>query len=412
MQTKTYFASSVPAALEVARKELGADAMLVNSRPSPPEVRSFGRLEVTFAFDPKPEVRPDSGRLFAPGVPPAIPLPTPASGVSPAVNPILNAIRDSTVGGPGASSDRNRYSRSEIDELREQIAALRAEVGQTGNIAPPPPVFAEYFSAATVALDDHGLLAGRLSANGLDLGTARDIAMAAARHPGEREAALVQELTSRIPVKPFAEMKAGESRSVAFIGPAGRGKTTSLVKIAVKYGLAKRIPVRIYSAGAHGVGCQEQMARYASLLGVPFQACESLESLHLILNGDGWKGLVLIDTPGISPAETEEIDALANFFSRLPEIEKHLVLRADARTPDMIHMIARFSAIAPSRLLFTGLDEAIGSGAMIETLIRSGIPAVFAGTGPRIPDDLEEIKASKLASELCGANRLNTAAAA
>src|SRR5580704_12073231 len=54
MQTRTYFASSVPAALEVARKELGEEAMLVNSKPSSPEARPYGRLEVTFAFDPKP----------------------------------------------------------------------------------------------------------------------------------------------------------------------------------------------------------------------------------------------------------------------------------------------------------------------------------------------------------------------
>ena len=51
MQTKTYFASSVPAALEVARRELGEDALLVSSRRSPPLARQFGRLEVTFAWD-------------------------------------------------------------------------------------------------------------------------------------------------------------------------------------------------------------------------------------------------------------------------------------------------------------------------------------------------------------------------
>jgi flagellar biosynthesis GTPase FlhF len=51
MQTKTYFASSVPAALELARKELGEEAMLVTSKPSSPEGRPYGRLEVTFAFE-------------------------------------------------------------------------------------------------------------------------------------------------------------------------------------------------------------------------------------------------------------------------------------------------------------------------------------------------------------------------
>src|SRR5580704_683091 len=51
MQTKAYFASSVPAALEVARQELGEKAMLVSSKPAPPQARKYGRLEVTFAFD-------------------------------------------------------------------------------------------------------------------------------------------------------------------------------------------------------------------------------------------------------------------------------------------------------------------------------------------------------------------------
>ena len=54
MQTKTYFANSVPAALEVARQELGPEAMLVTSRPTPEHARHFGKLEVTFAFDSAP----------------------------------------------------------------------------------------------------------------------------------------------------------------------------------------------------------------------------------------------------------------------------------------------------------------------------------------------------------------------
>ena len=57
-------------------------------------------------------------------------------------------------------------------------------------------------------------------------------------------------------------------------------------------------------ADLHGrcarVGAAEQMARYASILGVPFQAFESFDRLNLALQGDRWKGLVLIDTPGAS----------------------------------------------------------------------------------------------------------------
>jgi flagellar biosynthesis protein FlhF len=199
-------------------------------------------------------------------------------------------------------------------------------------------------------------------------------------------------------------MKIGESRTLAFIGPAGRGKTTSLIKIAVRFGLAQRVPVRIYGAGAHGVGCQEQLARYATILGVPFQACESLESLSLALNGEAWKGLALIDTPGLSLGDMEGISELARFFARRPEIEKHLVLRSNARSADMLHVVSRLSSLDPARLLFTGVEEALSMGAMVETLVRSRIPAMFAGTGQDIPDDIEEVNAAGLAHMICEEN--------
>ena len=140
-------------------------------------------------------------------------------------------------------------------------------------------------------------------------------------------------------------------------------------------GLARRYPVRIYSAGAHAIGAQEQMARFAAILGTPFQACESLASLNLALNGEAWKGLTLIDTPGISPADRHELNELKDFFAARPEIEKHLVLRADASSADMLHMVSRFlrtcAVAAPLYRVGRGCSA---SCPMIETLIRSGYP--------------------------------------
>ena len=136
---------------------------------------------------------------------------------------------------------------------------------------------------------------------------------------------------------------------------------------------------------------------------MPSQSYESLFGLNLALTGEGWKGLALIDTPGLSPADRSEFDDFRGFFSGRPEIETHLVLRADARSADMLHVVARFSGLKPSRLLFTGVDEALDAASMADVLIRSGIPATFAGTGQRIPEDLEEVKAAKLARALWAA---------
>lgn len=271
MQTKTYFANSMSAAMATARRELGAEALLVSSRATPATARQFGPLEVTFA----------------------------------------------RTGGGG------------LDDIRREIAGVRAALGTQ---------------------------------------------------------------PARIPVAGWT----GGAKTVAFVGPAGRGKTSSLVKVAIRYGLAKQIPVRIYLAGSQGVGAAEQMAKYAAILGAPFQAVESFESLHLALDGERWRGLVLIEAAG-------EMEAMARFFARRPEIERHLVLRADARSADMQYMLTRYAPVRPGRLLFTGLDEAADLRAAVETLAGSGIPATFLGTGPQIPGDLEEADAARLARAAWGA---------
>ena len=58
LHIKTYFASSVPAALLLARRELGPDAMLLNTRPSPAEARHLGQYEAVFATVPATETGP------------------------------------------------------------------------------------------------------------------------------------------------------------------------------------------------------------------------------------------------------------------------------------------------------------------------------------------------------------------
>jgi flagellar biosynthesis GTPase FlhF len=312
MQTKAYYASSIPAALEFARAELGGNAMLVGSKPAPPEARQYGRLEVTFAYDP-----------------------------------------------------------AEADGLRSSQQAKAC--------------------STPLALTERLVMAG------FSPDLAADLDAACALRAGNSDTAIVEELASRIPVAPFAEMRAGESRTLAFIGPPGRGKTISLTKIAVNKGISRRLPVRICSAGPQTTAARDRLARFASILGTPFQACDSIAELHDALADTGWNGLTLIDTPGIAPADRAELLQLQNIFSTHPAIEKHLVLRADASAADMLHTITRFSTLAPSRLLFTGMDEAVRIAPVIETLIRSGIPATFAGKGQKVPQDLQEINAEKLA---------------
>src|SRR5579884_1104978 len=62
MRIKSYFADSVQEAMELARLELGPEAMLVNSRKTDPELRHLGAYEVVFGMTSQSaEVRSQKG---------------------------------------------------------------------------------------------------------------------------------------------------------------------------------------------------------------------------------------------------------------------------------------------------------------------------------------------------------------
>jgi len=367
METKTYFSSSVQAAMDAARRELGPDAMLVSSKPSPETARAFGRWEVTFAWE---------AGIAAAGTP---------SGSATSHKPEVVHRPGETVPSRGESG---------LEDIRLEISALRDAFGRHAGPAPGT-------TEAAAEVDSDAVRS--LCETGMEKDTANQIARAAATGTGHAGARILRELMTRMPTAAFAPLEPDESRTVAFIGPPGRGKTTSLIKVAVRYGLANRIPTRIYAAGAHGVGATEQMARYAAILGVPFQAIESFDSLNLAMQGDRSKGLLLIDTPGLVLSDRREMDAMTRFFARRTDIEKHLVIRAEARSADMRYILSQFAPVGPTRLLFTGVDETRGLGAAVDTMISSGIAASFFGTGPQIPDDLEEVSVPKVARSVWGA---------
>src|SRR5712692_5277101 len=56
MKIKSFFAGSVEGAVDMARHELGPEAMILNSRKAPAEAKHLGQYEVVFALNPPVEL--------------------------------------------------------------------------------------------------------------------------------------------------------------------------------------------------------------------------------------------------------------------------------------------------------------------------------------------------------------------
>ena len=111
---------------------------------------------------------------------------------------------------------------------------------------------------------------------------------------------------------------------IALVGAPGSGKTATLVKLAVRYGISASRPVHLISADTNRVGAAEQLRTYAAIIGASFDTVDSTRTLQQALEANREKGLILIDTPGYASADMEEAAELARFLAQNPGIEVQL----------------------------------------------------------------------------------------
>jgi flagellar biosynthesis protein FlhF len=330
--------------MELARKELGEEALLVNARPATPETRYLGAYEVVFG---------------ATGAPPAPGIPGSTS-----LTPNGSAARTGAVT-KDSPPPADRITR-EVADMRREIERLARSLGAHRFM---PPLAQSADSSASEAYT-------RLVENELDAMIAQSVAQGAS-------------------LEQFFEVdttlgRHGSSRAVvALVGPPGAGKTTTLVKLAARYGLRSRRPPQIITTDVFRIAAMDQLRSLASILGIGCEVAETPVALAQALEEHRAKELVFIDTPGLANGEMEDGADLAQLIATHPEIDTHLVLPASMKLADMARVIERYAIFHPDKLLFTRLDETDRYGALISESSRRGLPVSFLATGQQIPDDLE-----------------------
>ena len=297
--------------------------------------------------------------------------------------------------------------------LKKELEGMRRALAHTA-FAPAPwmgnsPNLPEAYAALTAAEVDPDL--------------ARDIVQGAeSRHAGSQAGhagpgggfrhALAEELESRITVEPMLGRGEAKPRIVALVGPPGSGKTTTLVKLAVNYGLAARRPVVLVSMDTYRVAAAEQLRSYAAILGVGFQVLETVTALAQAIEENRGKELIFIDTPGLGAGKLEHSPGLARFLSSRTDIDTQLVLSSSTKSADLTRMVDAFEIFRPQRLLFTKLDETGSFGPMLNESARTAKPLSFFTGGQRIPEDLEIASRSRLAELILTARTVEARSAA
>jgi flagellar biosynthesis protein FlhF len=347
MRLKSYFSGTVEAAMELAHKELGEDALLINARPATPETRGLGAYEVVFGVPPKAETE-------------AVAKPFPNALVKP----------------------------SPADSLARDVADLRREIERMAQSLRGGRMLPAQETAPTGSSGLYNLLIE----NELEAGLARQVAAGAS-------------LEDLFEVDATPGRRGATRGVVALVGPPGVGKTTTLAKLAARYGLTSRRPAYILSADVYRIAAADHLRSLAAILGIGFDAVETPVALAQALEEHRAKEWVFIDTPGLSACEMEDGADLARLIATHPEIDTHLVLSASMKPADLSRVIDRYEIFQPKKLLFTRLDETDRLGALVSEAARRSLPISFLATGQQIPDDLEPATKERIAQKVRGEHR-------
>jgi len=355
MRVKSYYASAVEDAMAQARQELGEDAMLVRTRRSLAEARHLGEYEVIFASDLETGEQTGSA--------------APAAG-----------------GGPDRLS-------AEIADLKRELEGMRRTLARSA-FEPARRLGASVDAAgaytALVSADVHPELARDL----VDAAEQRPARRVVAGQPVPGEAgtfgeALAAEIEARIKTLPELGRNGGTPRIVALIGPPGAGKTTTLVKLAVNYGLACRRPALLLSMDTYRIAAADQLRTYALILGIGCQVQATSAALAQAIEENRSKDVILIDTPGLGRPDMDEGVGLARMLATRSDIDTHLVLPASMKPADLVRTVNAYEIFGPQKLLFTKLDETGSFGPILNEAARTGKALSFFATGQRVPEDLE-----------------------
>jgi flagellar biosynthesis GTPase FlhF len=184
----------------------------------------------------------------------------------------------------------------------------------------------------------------------------------------------------------------------ALVGPTGVGKTTTLAKIASFARLKRGLKVGLINLDTYKVAAFDQLAAYGKILNIPFRSVASAADLKQVLAEYRDLDLILVDTTGRSPRDTQNLKKAQELIAQIPFCKSQLVVSASTKDSDLADVAKRYNIFEPEGLIFSKLDESNVYGSIYNLAEKTKIPLRLYTTGQRVPEDIEEATAERLVS--------------
>ncbi len=188
---------------------------------------------------------------------------------------------------------------------------------------------------------------------------------------------------------------------VALVGPTGVGKTTTIAKLAAHYALQRKKKVGLITIDTFRIAAVEQIKTYAKIMDIPVEVALTGDDLSVALERLKFKDLILIDTAGMSPHNKKQMFELKTILTkRAVDFETHLVLSLTTSIDDQYAAFKKFRELNFRKMLLTKFDETSSYGNILNLSLRTRIPISYITTGQNVPEDIMTAESENIADLL------------
>jgi len=385
MLVKRYHAKDMSQAMDTVIRELGSDAVILNSR----KVRKKGLknmfnkplLEVMVAYDPANI--PAAKKLAA------------SQGVT------VTADK-----GPKDSKHKAaNVSHEQLERLDQRIDSIDAMLTD----------FMEKFSFVKREVtydypEEIQELLVRMMENQVREELAHSLAKQAEqmlrKQPGANAAEVMEHLVLEQLGRPEPILhKKFTQKVILVLGPTGVGKTTTIVKLAADFSVKQKKKVGIINTDTFRIGAQEQLQTYADILGIPLAVVYWADELENALGNMSDRDIIFVDTAGKKPGDEQHKEDLLEIVRILKPEDVLLCLSATTGFASIKEMVDTYGYVDDYRLMITKIDETKYRGPLLNISWYAQKPLAYVTTGQNVPDDIEIVNAEAIAKAIVRAER-------
>lgn len=196
------------------------------------------------------------------------------------------------------------------------------------------------------------------------------------------------------------ELDSANQQVIAFIGPTGSGKTTTLAKMAANLSIDHGVTVGVLQTDSRNFGACRALENYAEILGWKFEAVSSVDEWNAAMEKLSGCRFILIDIGGCSPTNGPALKQMQTWLEATKPTVTHLVLPSTCSVRSFVRYEQSFGGMNPDSMILTKLDEAGGLGPLFSCLQSSSIPVSYLTDGQQVPSDLIPATNANLAQQV------------